>query len=59
MVPDDGFLYFYTSAFLFQLLTISYLKKKRQTNSKNLKKKKKTDQTFCSGTLLNSSLTIP
>ena len=41
MVLDDGFLHFYTSAFLFQLLAISYFrkKKKRQTNSKNKKKK--------------------
>ena len=40
MVPDDGFLHFYTSAFLFQLLAISYFRKKKkwQTNSKNKKK---------------------
>jgi len=41
VVPDDGFLHFYTLPFLFQLLAISYLKKKkkRQTNSKNKKEK--------------------
>ena len=39
MVPDDGFLHFYTLPFLFQLLAISYLKKKKKTNQQQQLKK--------------------
>lgn len=62
MVLDDGFLHFYTSAFLFQLLAISYFRKKKKKDKPTARiKKKTTDQTFCSGTLplFISSLTIP
>ena len=61
MVPDDGFLHFYTLPFLFQLLAISYLKKKKTNQQQQLKKKNQTDQTFCSGTLplFISYLTTP
>lgn len=46
MVPDDGFLHFYTSAFLFQLSTISYLKKKKKDKPTARIKKKKNWSNF-------------
>lgn len=62
MVPDDGFVHFYTSAFLFQLLAISYFRKKKKTNQQQeLKKKNKnwSNFLFWDSALFISYLTIP